>query len=217
MYRCEAKSVAGFIQQLAVSYVGNGYWFYAVGSIPEGKDPLSVDAKLIEKYGVDISKWTRARRKKVGLASVHYMRHCQFFILLASAGEHPFFREETAIRDIRRFPIRFAGHSVSYRKGRDGKWHASVPIDAVEFKWLKKLFLGRAVTESPELIADQISRLPFEPYAPVRNQYWELLRGINRRRKIAGLGRVEAEAVRGKRRSVRPFECSPLSCDKRPE
>jgi hypothetical protein len=209
--------VAGFVQQLAVGYVANGYWFYVAGSIPEGKDPRTIDAKLIEKYHIDVSKWTRARRKRLGLASVHYMRYSRFFVLLASPGKHPFFREETAIRDIRRFPIRFAGHSVSYRKGRDGKWHASVRIDAVEFKWLKKRFLERAVTENPELIADQISRLPFEPYAPVRNQYWELLRGINSRRKVAGLEPVESEVIRVRRRSVRPFEDLPPPCDKRPE
>src|SRR5262249_4567587 len=36
-YHWEAVSVAGFIQQLAVSYVGSGYWFYVTGRIPEGK------------------------------------------------------------------------------------------------------------------------------------------------------------------------------------
>ena len=66
-------------------------------------------------------------------------------------------------------------------------------------------------------IADRISRLPCEPYAPVRNQYWELLRGINRRRKVAGLGPVEAEVVRLRWRSVRPFEDLPPPFDKRPE
>ena len=34
-YRCAATSVGGFIQQLAVSYVGRGYWFYVTGVIPE--------------------------------------------------------------------------------------------------------------------------------------------------------------------------------------
>jgi hypothetical protein len=33
-YRCEATSVAGFIQQLAVAYVGRGYFFYVAGVIP---------------------------------------------------------------------------------------------------------------------------------------------------------------------------------------
>jgi len=38
-YRCEATSVTGFIQQLAVGYVRHGYFFYVVGQVPEGKDP----------------------------------------------------------------------------------------------------------------------------------------------------------------------------------
>jgi len=215
VYCCEATSIEGFIQQLAVSYVARGYWFYVAGSVPEGKDLHGVDEKLIRKYGINISKWTRARRKRLGLASVQYIRFERFFVLLANKGEHPFFLEEPFIRDIRRFPIRFAGYSVSFRQGRDGSWHPAVRIDAVEFKWLKKLFLERAVSESSELIGDQISRLPFEPYAPVRNQYWELLRCINRRRKVAGLRPVEAEVVRVRRCSVRPFEDLWAPCDKR--
>jgi hypothetical protein len=39
MYRCEATSVAGFVQQLAVAYVRNGYWFYVQGTIPKRKSP----------------------------------------------------------------------------------------------------------------------------------------------------------------------------------
>ena len=50
MYRCEATTVGGFVQQLAVQYVTHGYWFYVLGRIPAGKDPSSVDAKLVDRY-----------------------------------------------------------------------------------------------------------------------------------------------------------------------
>ena len=39
MYRCETGSVAGFVQQLAVSYLSHGYWFYVAGTVPDRKDP----------------------------------------------------------------------------------------------------------------------------------------------------------------------------------
>ena len=38
-YRCVATSVAGFVQQLAVCYIGRGYYFYVRGGIPAHKDP----------------------------------------------------------------------------------------------------------------------------------------------------------------------------------
>ena len=95
-YRCEAVSVEGFIQQLAVSYVARGYFFYVTGRVPEHKDPARVDEKLVARYGVDISKWARARRKQVGGANLQYLRHGRFFVLLATHGEHPFFAEEGA-------------------------------------------------------------------------------------------------------------------------
>ena len=39
-YRYEATTVEGFVQQLAVCYFRNRYWFYVLGEVPEGKDPV---------------------------------------------------------------------------------------------------------------------------------------------------------------------------------
>ena len=47
MYRCEVTSVEGLVQQLAVSCLANGYWFYVTGTVPPHKDRRAVDAKLI--------------------------------------------------------------------------------------------------------------------------------------------------------------------------
>ena len=105
MYRCVATSIEGFVQQLAVGYVAHGYWFYVSGWIPEDKDPRKTDAKLIERYGVAVSKWTRCRNKKAGLASVQYLRHGRSFVLLATHGQHPFFVQEPGFRDIREKPV----------------------------------------------------------------------------------------------------------------
>ncbi len=63
VYRYEAASENAFVQQLAVAYVNHGYWYYVAGVIPPDKDVKLVDDKLMEKYGIGISKWRRARRK----------------------------------------------------------------------------------------------------------------------------------------------------------
>ena len=44
VYRCVAASVAGFVQQLAVAYVANGYWFYVTGRVPDGRQPAASPA-----------------------------------------------------------------------------------------------------------------------------------------------------------------------------
>lgn len=206
VYRCEAKSVEGFIQQLAVSYVGRGYWFYVAGSVPEGKDPASVDRKLIEKYEVDLSKWARLRRKRHGFASVQYIRFGRFFVLLVNEGMHSFFDEEHGIRDVRREPIRFAGYSVSFRKGRDGKSHPSVRIEAVEYRLLKCQFLRMALNSNFELLVSRFTGLRFTPYAPVQQQYRCLLRLVNRVRRAAGLELLPKQILPIRRRQVRPFD-----------
>ena len=109
-YRYVATSVAGFVQQLAVSYIANGYWFYVTGRIPDWKDAARTDAKILAQYGLAISKWTRARQRKAGQASVQYLRYDRFFVLVATHGAHPFFAAEGArIRDLRRQPLHFRG------------------------------------------------------------------------------------------------------------
>jgi hypothetical protein len=200
-YRCEATSVEGFVQQLAVSYVRNGYWFYVTGYIREGRDPHEVDRKLIDRYGIDVSKFTRARRKKAGHANIHYLRHNQFFVLIATPGTHRFFAEEAnVVRDIRREPVAYEGYALSYRKGQ-----ATVRIERGTELNLKAYFEDVATRFSAASISRQFRRLPFQPYAPVRRQLLGMLGEVNRLRRVAGLERVPVTSVRWKRWIVKPF------------
>jgi hypothetical protein len=137
---------------------------------------------------IDITEWRRARNKQLGRANLQYIRHGQFFALLATKGEHHFFQEEaTQIRDIRRRPLRYAGYSISYRRrGRtrkgepDPKWHAHVEIDRERYKELKAWLVEISTKRSTEFLTEVLSNLPYEPYAPVRRQKLNLLRSVNK-------------------------------------
>lgn len=199
-YRCVAASLAGLIQQVAVSYVSNRYWFYVAGAVPEGKDLRAVDEKFIKLYQLSISKYVRCRRRKSGEAGVQYIRLGRFFLILATHGEHLFFvREKTMIRDVRRSPIRVGGYSIGYRSGR-----VSVRIEKTEYRLLKEAFIKRALN-SKERLEAAFSKLPFEPYAPIRSQLFSVLRAVNRRRSVAGLPSISSGCIRLSRRIVRPF------------
>src|SRR5262249_15554588 len=148
----------------------------------EGKDPGAVDEKLIGRYGIDISKWARARRKQAGNANLRYLRYGRFFILLATHGQHRFFEEEAAcIKDIRRTPLKFSGYAVSFRGG-----HPHVRIEQEEYQNLKAYFVERAVHRSLPALEKELADVTFEPYAPVRRQLLCILRAVNRARKEAG-------------------------------
>lgn len=205
MYRCEAATEAGFVQQLAVSYLGHGYCFYVVGEIPATKDPATVDAKLIARYGIGISRWARARRKKAGLANMHYLRHGRFFILLASHGEHRFFTEEPNFRDARRDAIRFGGYSISLKRGADGRLHPSVRIHPDEYRKLKAYLVGLALHRSVENLSAVFAAVQFERYAPVRRQLLNIWRAVNRLRTEAQFEPVPVTALRLQRGVVRAF------------
>jgi hypothetical protein len=164
-YRYEAETIEGFVQQVAVSYVSKGYWFYVSGIVPEGKDPRAVAEKLIGKYGIAVSKFVRARRKISGGANLQLILHGRIFLLLATQGEHRFFEEErTRIRDCREAPVKFASYAIGFR-GR----HVQVRIERETERDLKAFFKERALW-SQERLEREFWRLPFEPYAPVRRQ-----------------------------------------------
>ncbi len=206
MYRCEAKSVEAFVQQIAVSYVLHGYYFFAVGNIPEGKDLRAVDANITARYDLAISKWTRCRRKREGVAGVQYLRHGRFFVIAATEGEHKFLdNEKTTICDLRREPIQCFGYGIRCYQRRTGKWHPSVRIGDKEFAKLKQRLRKAALRLSAIALGEKIRRLPFAPFAPVRSQFLTLLRLVNRRRKRAGLPLVSGDCVRRKRKPVRVF------------
>jgi hypothetical protein len=198
-YRCVAATPAGFVQQLAVSYIGRGYWFYVAGTIPERKDPAATDRKILGRYGIAISKWARARRKRAGLANVHYLRHDRYFVICATKGEHRFFDEEADVKDIRRDSIAFGGYSIGYKRDARNDYHPSVRIHPDRYRELKAYLMEIAIRRSAEAITKEIKLMDFEPYAPVRAQLLCILRSTNDVRRQAGLEPVLQSSLKLRR------------------
>ena len=177
-----------------------------MGELPEKKRPEEVDARIIERYGVDVSRWVRARRKKAGLANVQYIRFRRFFVLLATQGQHEFYKANAGqVRNVKEKPIAFAGYSIGYHRGFDGTWHVSVRIHPERYRDVKARFMDLATKRTVGELTSEFSKLPFEPYAPVIRQLFNLLRAVNRARAVAGLEVVPVTALRLKRRIVFPF------------
>lgn len=197
-YRCEALTASGFVQQLACGYLMHGYHHYVVGEVPERKDPRAIDARIIERYGLEMSRAARARRKLAGLANAQYIRFRHFFVICATdpVGGHPFFEAHPPrvvggkavpqIRNIKTEPIAFGGYSIGYHRGIDRKWHVSVRVHPERYRDLKAMLVDLATKRSVENLVEVFRKIPFEPYAPVRRQLLNLLRAVNRERAVKG-------------------------------
>ncbi len=206
MYSWEVRNLSVLLQQIAVNYVRRGYFFYVQGTIPFSKDPKKTDEKIVNQYGIDVSKWTNWRRRKNGDASVHYVRHCRVFFILATAGEHRFFRDEqNAIRDVRRVPMKVAGYSIAYRKTSLGD-RVSVRLEQKHFKAVKELFDTAARGEPVENLEARLNGFNFEFYAPVCQQVSRIIRSINRIRAKAGLELVNPHHIFHSRKSQKIFK-----------
>jgi len=204
-YRYLATSPGGFVQQLAVGYIARGYHFYSFSVVPEGKDPLKVDAKLIARYGVDVSKWARMRNKREGVANVQYLRYDRFFVIVATGGTGRFFQDEP-YRDFRRRSLYFAGYSIAHRADQDGTLHPSVRLSPTQYGLLKSWFLELAVRRTCAELCRAFQRLDVEAYAPVRRQLLNVHRAVNDARDAAGLEPVPMSCLPLRRRVLRPFD-----------
>jgi hypothetical protein len=219
-YKYEVTSVTGFVQRVATNLLRHGYVHYVQGEVREGKDPRSLDRKLLDKYGVVQNEWQRARRKERGLANLQYLRFERTWVLMATEGSHPMKSEEREnLKDIRESPLQIGGYSIWYRKGdfkkksspeakpvRDETWHARVLISRERYKELRAYFLGIAAKRTVDVLSTEINNLPFECYKPVWRQLRKLVRTINKRRKERGLSAVPMSAIRWRRTIVKAFE-----------
>ncbi len=91
----------------------------------------------------------------------------------------------------------------------DGKLRVRVQVGRERYLDLKAYFLEVATRLPAAELGAAFYAVPFEPYAPVRVQLWNLLRWVNKARHAAGLERVPATVIRTKRRIVKPFEVLP--------
>jgi len=151
---------------------------------------------------------------------VHYLRCENLFVLVATHGKHEFFEEESRnIRDVREVPIKFAGYSLTCRRGdfkqkregqkqakRDDKYRVRVQVSREVYLDWRAYFVDRARFCSAERLAQELYVFPYEPYAPVRKQMLTILRLANKVRKQRGLGKLELSVLRYRRRIVKPFE-----------
>jgi hypothetical protein len=207
-YRAEATSVAGFLQVLAANYLPAGCVFYTQGLLKPHMDTMAIDAKLIARYEIAISKDARCWRKKHGQAAVHLLRYRLFYLLLASEGRHGFYEHEANIKDARSSPILFQDYAVSVQAG-----HACVRLAPQTEHELQDRFLGLACTRSAAAIAREFHTLPYVPYKPVVWQLLKILRLVNARRDSTGMGPVAEKCIRRCRRIRRPFDWADADYD----
>jgi hypothetical protein len=190
-----------FFQQLSL-LVRHGYLFWVSGVIPAAKDPYEVDRKLIEKYEVAVSSRVRQRQKREGTARVQYLRHRRTFILVATHGNHPFFAAEgKEVRCFRKQPFKAWDYSISYRAGHP---HVRIPLDT--YKKVKEYFTNRATCRDLGWWERKLRSFPWEPWAPIRRQVFNLIRHVNRLRTAKRLDPIDwRTCYRLRRKSFKVF------------
>ena len=87
-----------------------------------------------------------------------------------------------------------------------GPWFGRDPKQFVSYRDLIAWYEQHACHKTVEELSRELWNLPFEPYAPIRRQFLNLLRIINKHRRPAGLPAVPPDCLRLRRRIVKVFE-----------
>ncbi len=203
-YRCEAAHLGGFIQQLMCGYVMHGHFFYNACVAAKGTDLREMDRKIIDAYGLDITRSARRWRRKKGLGSIQYIRHGRFYVILATEDDSVFRGREPA-QDIRVEPLIYAGYRLTYRQGHDRSWHPCVSIERGRYDKLCRRFDQLALRRTSEELVKEFLAIHYLRYAPVRKAIGGIWKAANERRRVAGLPKIPVDALRIGRPIFRPF------------
>lgn len=102
--------------------------------------------------------------------------------------------------DARVDAIKFGGYHIGHSGG-----HLTVRIELETHQELKAYYLDLACRRSRDKLIEEFYWAPFEPYAGVRRQMFNILRGVNKRRRTAGYDKLPNSCIWLKRRIVKPF------------
>ena len=179
----QAESLGEFLWKTA-HYIRYGYTRYALRSIPEGKDVAAIGTKLVLFYDVTYNRNLRAARRKKGIANVVILQFKNDFLLLASEGSHANFDKIDSL-DFKTKPLYFSGYTIGIQQQKP-----SIQIAPRRFKIIRKRVQGVALHQHDKVTRIMKAISPFS-FKGVSDQRWKIINEVNRRRKKAGLKRID--------------------------
>jgi hypothetical protein len=187
--QCETKTVGDFLYRVAMGGFRFGYVRYAVRDIPDGKDLVVIDRKLIDTYGVTRCRMRRLRERRRGIASVQYVRCGHKFILMATKGDHTAFSKVCSF-DARVSPLHFGGYSVGFSGN-------TVSVRVAQDVWqpVYARLIASALRDK-QVVERLISSLPYCRFPGVVAQLRSAERALNQKRQSAGLKPIEVVRLR---------------------
>ena len=178
------------------------------GVVPDRLTASELDARLIEKFGLDISRDRRSDQRATGNGSIHYLRHDRFWVLISTPARNGnrFFTENTEPKtgehlwhDVWARAIMFHGYAIRVPAGK-----LLIKVERHEFKRLKNELLELAKFVSGERLTGILcQRFHYEQYPGVQEQLYRLVECLNQRLKRSGLGRIEFSQLKRGRRALR--------------
>lgn len=180
MTRYIAPTLGFFLRRIAIDYLRFGYYRWALRVIPPDSDPIAIDTKLLDIYGVTSCRTTRMRQRRQGLAVVQYVRWGHTFVLLATEGTHQQFDRLRSF-DAREAPIHIGAYTVGVRSSR-------VVVEVRQRVWqvVSRQIQLRALGDLTK-VETRITSLPFYRFPGVIGQMRNLVGSVNKRRRVAGL------------------------------
>jgi hypothetical protein len=194
-YRYLISGKYSLVHYYARNLATKGYIFYTSFVIPTGKDPETIDAKLILKYETFLPRHTVSRNRRKGLASVKYVRCGNIGYLFATHGRSEFFTNEKP-RCAFDTPFYLAGYAVSVNR-ETGK--VTVSLHREYQRRLKRFIMTWGHRRPSAWWVNWFNKSYFFQYRGVRENLFSLIKVLNANRRDFKLEPIPWEEVLGKK------------------
>lgn len=173
------KNETAAVRYIAGNLLNHGYHFVSTAWIPEGKDEVLTDARLLVRYQNYLSKEQQYRRFKGGQAKVKYMRCGRLIVIAATKGRSPFFEMEDWF-DAREKRLCIGPYSIRVDKAT-GK--VKVRLHKEAQRRLRKEWYEMA-RDDVRTWEDRIFNLDLLPFKGVQDNVYSLVKDLNIARKL---------------------------------
>jgi hypothetical protein len=165
----------GYLQQL-VRYVGHGSHHYCRIQYPEKKREkwVDIDIKLKTKYGAELSKYQRCRRRKSGKASHVFLRWQNQAIVLRGDGDIPDQNDPDIFFDVKKTPLQVCLSEETTLMIRY-EHKCQVYIDRNTYRRIRNELEAAILDRRPDIVIRLFNRINgFPSYAGINSQKCEL-------------------------------------------
>jgi hypothetical protein len=186
------KTEFDLLMRLVRDYFSHGYYRYQIVSFPVDKDFEEVKERLEKEFNFTNCRTTRMRRRALGFASGVILYYKNNFYILVTEGKNIKVESENFL-DIRETTLRINKYVIKLNPYKNS-YKATVYLEPSYQGSVKRIMKTIAVQKKDKVIKRFRKITPYT-FDGINKQMRGILEVVNRKRKKAGVPRIQIEEI----------------------